>query len=82
MTYKKFTPPAVNAKITQGRAQAPKPVPLATAAKLQTQTSRQDIDAHLKKLTQLVEKDPKKAAEIFKGWLNKPSQIVKPKKAA
>jgi flagellar biosynthesis/type III secretory pathway M-ring protein FliF/YscJ len=45
-------------------------------------TSRQEIDEGLKTLTQIVEKDPKKAAEIFKSWLNKPSKIVKPKKAA
>jgi flagellar biosynthesis/type III secretory pathway M-ring protein FliF/YscJ len=47
-----------------------------------TQTSRQEIDTYLKNLTQLVEKDPKKAAEVFKGWLDKPSKIVKPKRAA
>jgi flagellar biosynthesis/type III secretory pathway M-ring protein FliF/YscJ len=51
-------------------------------AKTQATTSRQEIDEGLKTLTQIVEKDPKKAAEIFKSWLNKPSKIVKPKKAA
>jgi len=45
-------------------------------------TSRQEIDVYLKNLTQLVEKDPKKAAEVFKSWLDKPSKIVKPKRAA
>jgi flagellar biosynthesis/type III secretory pathway M-ring protein FliF/YscJ len=44
--------------------------------------SRQEIDVYLKNLTQLVEKDPRKAAEVFKSWLNKPSKIVKPKRAA
>ena len=45
-------------------------------------SSRQEIDVYLKNLTRLVEKDPKKAAEVFKSWLDKPSKIVKPKRAA
>jgi flagellar biosynthesis/type III secretory pathway M-ring protein FliF/YscJ len=45
-------------------------------------TSRQEIDVYLKNLTQLVEKDPQKAAEVFKSWLDKPTKIVKPKRAA
>lgn len=51
-------------------------------AKTPPTTTRQEIDEGLKTLTQVVEKDPKKAAEIFKAWLNKPSKIVKPKRAA
>ena len=52
------------------------------ATKTPASTTRQEIDEGLKSLTQVIEKDPAKAAEIFKSWLNKPSKIVKPKKAA
>jgi flagellar biosynthesis/type III secretory pathway M-ring protein FliF/YscJ len=58
-----------------------KPVP-PTPTKQASTTTRQEIDVHLKQLAQLVEKNPKKAAEVFKTWLDKPSKVVKPKKAA
>lgn len=75
MSYKKYTPQVV------APTQKPQPKPAQKSA-AKPETTRQEIDSYLKVLTQMVEKDPQKAAEVFKGWLDRPSKIVKPKRAA
>ncbi len=56
-----------------------KPVTQDTPHQAQT---KQEFDAGLKKVAQVIEKDPKKAAKIFESWLKKPASTKVIKKAA
>ena len=43
---------------------------------------RQEVDACIRHITQVIEKDPKKAAKIFEGWLDTPASPSQKKRAA
>ena len=45
-------------------------------------STRQEIDAYLKQITRLVEKNPKKIAAVFKAWIDTPAKASKSKRAA
>ena len=56
-----------------------------TSAKTQTKNPsqlRQEIDTCVRHITQVVERDPKKAAKIFEAWLQGEQAIDKKKRAA
>lgn len=45
-------------------------------------TTRLEIEAYLKHISAIVEKDPKKAALVFKDWLEPTPQTQKKSRAA
>jgi hypothetical protein len=45
-------------------------------------TTRQEIDACVKDLARLIERDPKKASKVFEGWLEGKAPPQRKKKAA
>ena len=45
-------------------------------------STREELDTCLKHIISIVEKNPKKVAQVFKGWLDEPTKSSKGKKAA
>jgi hypothetical protein len=43
---------------------------------------RQEIDTSIRFITQAINKDPKKAAKIFEGWMDTSAKSDKKKRAA
>ena len=65
----------------QYKMKTPTPTRQQTATETTSKT-RQEIDVKLKELARVVEKNPRKAAQVFASWLDKSPKTQQKKRAA